>query len=127
MNLKTESITNDLPRSAAAAASTDRTTGAQKQSPAELQDACKQFEAILVRMILKEAHLERSLVSSEDRANLYGDLLIESLAKSVVDGGGMGIAEILYQQLSQNSAESNPTSPDEPVRGRDERTSAGGK
>lgn len=112
---------------AAALESAARISADRNQSPAKLRDACRQFEAILVRMILKEAHLERSLVHSDDRANLYGDLLIESLAKSVVDGGGMGIAEILYQQLSQNLAESNPTPPDGRIHEKDEKTFSGGE
>ncbi len=112
MSLKPEIAAPVLPGGTAPVESAQRTPDGRDQSPAELQDACRQFEAILVRMILKETHLERSLVSSEDRANLYGDLLIETLAKSVVDGGGIGIAEILYQQLSQNSSESNPSPPD---------------
>ncbi len=126
MSIKTEAVAG-YPHSVEPAESAIRTSGNQDRSPAQLQDACKQFEAILVRMILKEAHLERSLVSSEDRANLYGDLLIETLAKSVVDGGGMGIAEILYQQLSQNSVESNPTSLDDPSLERNERTASNGE
>ncbi len=82
-------------------AETQHSKGAQKQdSPAELRQACQQFEEIFLRMILKEAKLDRAFAREGDQANLYGDLFIETLAKSVAQDGGIGLSEVLYRQLS---------------------------
>lgn len=78
----------------------ERTKPAHQDTPEELRKACRQFEEIFVRMVLKEAHIDRSLSGDSDRSGLYGDMVVESLAKSVASGGGLGMADMLYHQLS---------------------------
>jgi len=78
----------------------------EQNSPQELHRSCQQFEEVFLRMLFKEAHLERSLAGEEDKANLYGDLIIETLAKSAASGGGIGIGDLLYRELSGSQAAS---------------------
>jgi len=78
----------------------------EKDDPEKIRQACGQFEEIFLRMILKEAHLDRALGGEEDSgAKLYGDLLVESLAKSVAQGGGIGIGEMLYREFTADKLE----------------------
>jgi flagellar protein FlgJ len=93
-------------KSDAAAATAKRIRPARpKDSPEELHRACSEFEEIFVRMILKEAHLDRALYGEEDSgAKLYGDLLIETLAKSVAQGGGLGIGDMLYREFAADES-----------------------
>jgi len=70
-------------------------------SPEELRRACQQFEEIFLRMVLKEAHIDRSLFNDKGASNLYGDLMRETLAKAMAQGGGFGVADMLYRQLSK--------------------------
>ncbi len=76
----------------------------------ELRRACAQFEAIFLRQILKQAHLDRVAGQSDEGANLYGDLVIESLADAVAKGGGLGLAETLYRQLAPENAQADADS-----------------
>jgi peptidoglycan hydrolase FlgJ len=74
----------------------------EKPKPEELRKACQEFEEIFLRQILKEAHVDRagSMGDEEEKnANLYGDMVIETLARSVAKAGGVGIADMLYQQV----------------------------
>jgi len=73
----------------------------KKDNPEDIRRACGEFEEIFLRMILKEANVARSLGNEEDSgAKLYGDLLVETLAKSVAQGGGLGIGEMLYREFT---------------------------
>jgi len=73
----------------------------KKDNPEDVRRACGEFEEIFLRMILKEANVARALGSEEDSgAKLYGDLLVESLAKSVAQGGGLGIGDMLYREFT---------------------------
>ncbi len=67
----------------------------------KLQSACEEFEEIFLRMILKEARVTRSMLGEEGASQLYGDMTRETLAKALAQGGGIGLAETLYRQLSQ--------------------------
>jgi flagellar protein FlgJ len=81
-----------------------RETAASAQKPPQndeqLFKVCQEFEEILLKTILKEAHIERGLMGGEDSSHLYKEMTLESLAKSLSEGGGIGLAETLYRQLS---------------------------
>jgi len=73
----------------------------KKDNPEDIRRACGEFEEIFLRMILKEANVARALGSEEDSgAKLYGDLLVETLAKSVAQGGGLGLGDMLYREFT---------------------------
>ncbi len=73
----------------------------KKDNPQDIRRACGEFEEIFLRMILKESNVARALGSEEDSgAKLYGDLMVETLAKSVAQGGGLGLGDMLYREFS---------------------------
>ena len=76
----------------------------KESDPQELREACQQFEEIFLRMVLKEANINRSIAGEGGTASsLYNDLTRETLAKAMSQSGGVGLAEVLYQQLSSES------------------------
>lgn len=76
----------------------------------ELRRACQEFEEIFLRLVLKEAKIDRSLFSQDGASSLYGDMARETLAKAMAQAGGLGLAEMLYRQLS--AQELQPTQKD---------------
>jgi len=67
----------------------------------DLKKACREFEEIFIRLILKEAKIDQFSMGGKGASQLYGDLTRETLAKSMAQAGGLGLAEVLYRQLSK--------------------------
>jgi flagellar protein FlgJ len=66
--------------------------------PAEQRAAVgSQFEAILLRQFLQES---LGSMMGGTGGNLYGFMLTDSLAQKLSEGGGMGLAPIIAQQLT---------------------------
>lgn len=96
-----------------------RSGPAPKPSPAEVQKATRQFEAILVRQLLAPAidpiMNGGSLGGGEGGSGggVYGYLLTDTLATSIAEGGGLGLATVLSRQLAPSSSQTAPTDADE--------------
>ncbi len=73
-----------------------------------LREACEEMEAIFVNMMLKRMRDTVSrggLIPESAGEEMFRSMLDEELARKVSDGRGIGIAEMLYKQLSQNQEE----------------------
>jgi len=68
----------------------------------DLRRACQEFEEIFLRMLLKEARIDRSMFKGEGASSLYSDLSREAMAKAMARAGGFGLADVLYRQLSSS-------------------------
>lgn len=74
-------------------------------TPADIKKAAQQFEAILMRQLLKPA-VEPLLNSSiageggQSGAGTYSYLLTDTLATSMTQGGGLGLARVLERQMT---------------------------
>jgi len=92
----------------AAAAGNPRALRGLPQSE-QVKAAAGQFEAILVRQFLEES--VGKLVGGESGGNgVYGYLLTDTLANQLTAGGGLGLSNVIQQQLTpraplQNDAE----------------------
>lgn len=99
-----------------------------KASDAELMDACKQFEAYFIEQMYKG--MMKTVPTSENTSNYtatmmdyYKDQMIQSMAAETTNqNGGLGLAQMLYEQMKRNfgsaelpSAEGEKTAPDAPV------------
>lgn len=95
--------------------STDRTAtthGSQfkpkpKPSAKDVAKAAQQFEAIMVRQLLSpaiEPMMNGGTTSSKAGAGggggVYGYMLTDTLANSIAQGGGLGLAGVINRQLS---------------------------
>jgi flagellar protein FlgJ len=72
-----------------------------KPSPDEVKKAAGQFEAIMVRQLLKPA-IEPMMNGGGggQGGGVYGYLLTDTLASSLTQGGGLGLASVITRQLS---------------------------
>lgn len=78
----------------------------------ELRQACQDFEEIFLRLVLKEAKINKSMFEGEGAFQVYGDLTRETLAKAMAQAGGLGLADVLYQQLSKDQSASGISPPE---------------
>ncbi len=70
---------------------------------AKLEEAARDFEAVLLRQML--ASLGRSTKvgsgqSSGGAGAAYGSMVVESVSQSIADSGGLGMADFLVRQLA---------------------------
>lgn len=65
-----------------------------------LKEACQDFESIFLNMMLKE--MRKSVPTSDDSyaMSTFTEMLDEEIAKDLSKGNGIGIADMMYKQLS---------------------------
>ncbi len=76
----------------------------EPKSPHELQKATQDFEAVLLNMVIKamwKTIPESGLFEKNNATQIYEGLMHSSLSEEMAMNGGMGIAKVLYQQLSK--------------------------
>ena len=78
-----------------------------KATEQELMDACKQFEAYFLEQVLKG--MEKTIPKSEDgdasTQNLldyFKDSTIQQLAEDSTESNGLGLAQMLFEQMKRN-------------------------
>lgn len=75
-----------------------------KKNPSDrLREACEEFEAIFVRQLLKEmreALPEASLFGNGVAGQFYSELFDWEIAKSVSKSSSLGLADVVFEQLS---------------------------
>ena len=74
---------------------------------AKLRQACADFESIFIYFILKSARKsipENGLLESSHESKIYKSMLDEQMAQSVAKGGGMGLGQLLYEELTDQVA-----------------------
>ena len=91
------------PAAQIGAASAPEPPGKSAEAPAKAAEAARQFEGILLRQFLSESM--KPLLQGGSGGQVYGYLLTESLASSLVKGGGLGLSSILQAQLTQEPAQ----------------------
>lgn len=73
----------------------------------ELLGACQEFEEYFVQKIIEQA---RKSVAGEEEDGEYmkyfGDTLNQSYAEAIVESGGVGLAQQLYESIKGNSSHS---------------------
>lgn len=78
-----------------------------KATEDELMDVCKDFEAYFTEQMLKAMQKmipESENVSSSTRQlqDYYKEQMVQSLAEQSAQGEGLGIAQMLYEQMKRN-------------------------
>ena len=75
----------------------------------ELKEACKEFESYFVEQVFNSM-METTKVFSDDDEDGYAtkmvdyfkDFAVQELCDNVTDGDGLGLANILYEQMKRN-------------------------
>ena len=74
-------------------------------SPEALRAVAKQFEGLFAQMLIKSmraASFGEGLMDSE-QSEFYRDIFDQQLAAELSEGPGLGLAEMLFRQLSQGT------------------------
>lgn len=85
------------------------TGSAESADEAELKEACKEFEAYFMEQMFN-AMIKTTKVFSDEEENGYAtkmvdyfkDYAVQNLCDQVTDGEGMGLANVLYEQMKRN-------------------------
>lgn len=77
---------------------------AEKKEDLRLRDAAQQFEGLLLGIMLKESLRENLSEPEGDSAagfDQFREFCVEQVASSLSESASMGIADQLYEQMSQ--------------------------
>lgn len=73
----------------------------------ELLDVCKQFEAYFMEQVFKQ--MEKTIIKDESSSgttsalvDYFKDSAIQELTKTSTETQGLGIAQMLYEQMKRN-------------------------
>ncbi len=69
-----------------------------------LKKACQEFESIFVQMVFKNMRStvpEDGLLEKSQAQSIFEGMLDEELSKKVAGAGGLGLADVLYEQLQK--------------------------
>ncbi len=66
----------------------------------ELREACQEFEATFINMLFKEMRKTVGSSDSNFAMDTYQQLFDEEIANSASKGNGIGIADMMYNQLA---------------------------
>jgi flagellar protein FlgJ len=72
---------------------------------AKLEEACRDFEAIFIKQMLdamKNTVQKTNLFGRNMAEDIFEDMLYDEYAKEMSKSTDLGIAEMMYKQLSQN-------------------------
>jgi flagellar protein FlgJ len=75
---------------------------AKGTNPAKLKQACAEFESLFLNYLLKSMRSsvpEGGFVEQSEESRMFKSMLDEKLADQISTNGGLGLGEILYQQL----------------------------
>jgi Rod binding domain-containing protein len=78
----------------------------QSNSPAErIGAAAKEFEAVLLEQMLKEARASSGLGEQEDQASsTLREIADQQFARVIAGQGGLGVTKVLLESLKKNPA-----------------------
>lgn len=99
---------NNYTNSSTSALENSLQSDLSKATDDELMDVCKEFEAYFVEQMFKsmqkmvpESSMEQS-ASTKQLQDYYKDEMIKNLAQDSTEGQGLGLAQMLYEQMKRN-------------------------
>lgn len=78
------------------------TAAAEAAKDAKLRDACQGFEEMFMEMMYKEMRNtvpDDTLLGNSNSDKIWQSMMDSEMMKSATKGGGVGLADMLYQQL----------------------------
>lgn len=82
-----------------------KTTSDSKEDEEALKEACGEFEAYFVNNIfskMRQGIPKSELYEETQGHSIYEDMLYDAYSKEIASGKGIGIKEMLYQQLKKD-------------------------
>lgn len=92
-------------------AATPHGDGSSELQGRSVEDVAREFEAMLVTQMIgamRKTIGESGLLQASPQRKVFDGVFDNQLAKSLVDGGGLGLAESLAQQLRKNAMFAEP-------------------
>ncbi|HOA80802.1 MAG TPA: rod-binding protein [Defluviitaleaceae bacterium] len=77
----------------------------EKKDDGELRKACKEFEAYFINQLFKEMRRTiqpGGLIEKSRGEEIFEEMLDEEYSKLASNGNGIGLADMLYKQLSKD-------------------------
>lgn len=71
----------------------------------KLLEACRNLESVFVNMMFKQMQStvqKTGLMDGGFGEEIYNDMLLDKYAEEATKGSGLGLAQVMYKQLSQN-------------------------
>lgn len=81
------------------------TPSVNKADDAALKEACRDFEAIFLEQMLKSMRQtvpKNGLLDGGMAEDIFEDMLYQNYAGKMADSADLGLADMLYRQISQN-------------------------
>lgn len=81
------------------------TPSVNKSDQSALKEACREFEAIFLEQMLKSMRKtvpENGLMDGGMAEDIFEDMLYENYAGKMSESADLGLADMLYRQISQN-------------------------
>lgn len=107
-----ESLAGAYAQAAAGTAASQKLEGSLKQdlskaTDEELMDACKEFEVYFTEQVFKAMQKmvpksEESSAANSQLKDYYKEELIKEYANASAERGGLGIAQMMYEQMKRN-------------------------
>ncbi len=70
----------------------------------DIKSVAKEFEAIMIKQILKEAY--RPIIKDKGfYQRMYYDMFLEGVSEKLADAGGIGIAKFIIENFRDNQEE----------------------
>ena len=76
------------------------------QRDKDIREASVQLEGLLLKMMYNEMWKtvpKNTLFGDDNAMEIYRDMYNEELTKRAAEGGGIGLADFIYRQLTENS------------------------
>lgn len=83
------------------------------ESPDQMKEACQGFEAILLQQMIRKMRAtvpEGGLVPKSAGTKILEEMMDEQLAQELAKTGSVGIADLLFQQITSQGVSSPKTS-----------------
>ena len=93
----------NLRSKAAGTQNHDVLQAAKSKQDAALKEACKGFEAMFLNMMYREMRAtvpENDLFKKSNAIKIFEDMRDTEMTKKMADGGGLGLADLMYRQLA---------------------------
>jgi len=77
----------------------------EEKDEKKLKEACKNLEAVFVNMMFKQMQstVQKSgLMDGGYGEEVYNDMLLDKYAEEATKGTGLGLAQVMFKQLSKN-------------------------
>lgn len=78
---------------------------ARETDEQRLKETCEELEAVFVNMVFERMRAtitREGLIKKSLGEDIFTSMLDDKLAREISKGGGVGISDMLYKQLSEN-------------------------